>query len=791
MFDDSHCSRTRLKPSVYTLSTSQRFPPALPSNRLGRGIRKRQSKRKKLSVRTHPIPLVKDEITARATSTHGLLCSQCNPINFDTAFARECANAEDRYTTTPGALSGRHVHFFCTLCHFFVAAPAGSSLEKNWWKIRHRLRTRSRLQIMKCPAMTDLSHERRWRHLIKRNRPVIAYWHLKGPDTPSKCDVNVEKRIFSLTDAASHKHMPFSALQKQIAPHEKVDYGKLRGWITGCQTHHGKCRSGEKFLPPNLKFIDCNKRTVVQMTSTDEYVALSYVWGSNRPTTQQLSLKLGDDLPRCEDIPMVIEDAITAVKSLGYSYLWVDQICINQSDHADRQSQIPNMGLIYENAVVTIISLFGDSAQAGLPGVGDVSRITQPASNTPSGKRLKSSMPSLVYYLERSTWATRGWTYQEAILSRRCLFFTEAQVYFSCQRHVRSEAAEEVVDVDLPKYASYIPALIPKLLSRVPQTAFGDRTSGFGDRTSGFSLVEFYAFLSEYHGCRSLSDQSDTLKAFQGILARCSFYSLWGIPIFSAQLSPDTMQQQQHSAKILALGLNWRVSPSKVTVDQAKRRSGFPTWSWTSVANEVTYLISADTSGLMDDSYFYNLETSQQRIENAIECQVRIVPDKKEHFHSVLRTRQDSSSSRIIPENFQQISFETEVFRSPRLKSLFLSEEGLRRVFDRQSMSIPKTHGDHRDEEGQQQITLHLDQSRPGRQSLEEDNNPEVGLVLLFRSLATKYHPYLFSDQGQSPGIACALVVQWKDDVAERIGTATAPYDFFEASAQREIVQLR
>ena len=74
------------------------------------------------------------------------------------------------------------------------------------------------------------------------------------------------------------------------------------------------------------------------------------------------------------------------------------------------------------------------------------------------------------------------------------------------------------------------------------------------------------------------------------------------------------------------------------------------------------------------------------------------------------------------------------------------------------------------------------------------NDDPQVGLLLLFRSLATSYVRYSLCDQHDRPsGISCALLVEWKgDDVVERIGTAMAGYKFFEkACARREVVRLQ
>jgi Heterokaryon incompatibility protein (HET) len=768
-----------------SLSAKRSFSAAFPLIAAKEDTGEKRTKAKRLPIRTKPLAVTGRSRTSGAKKSESLSCCQCNALHFDMAVAQECCELNATCSETLGAISKGRSHRPCPSCHPFAASPSCLKPKKSWKKNKERPLARSHLRILNNGATTNTLLRSPRRRFVKPDiEPVAILCRKSSILSTRRRETSVEKGKIPSPAAAYHTSRPHSAFEEDVRKHDTVDYKKLRGWVTDCESYHEKCRIQEKFLPPNSKVIDCNNRSVVRMPSTDAYVALSYVWGSGRSATREQFFQLDDHLPQEKDMPLLIEDAIKVVKHLGFSYLWVDQICINQSDDVERQSQIENMDMIYENAVVTIISLFGDSAEAGLPGVSEVRRITLPASNTASGKHVESSHPTLADYLERSTWATRCWTYQEAVLSRRRLFFTETQVYFSCQQLVRSEANEETVDTDAPKYASYIPLLIPKLLSRVPRIAIGNRTSGF-------SLVEFYAFLSEYHGCRSLTRQSDTLTAFLGVLARCSFYSLWGIPILSAQPTPDMMQQEQTSAKTLALGLNWRISPSKLTVDQLKRRPGFPTWSWTSVANQITYLISAKPSGLMDGLYFYDFETSKQQIPNAIECQARFWLEKGEHRRQpAFKTRKDTSPARIISEGSQTIFFETEVFRLSKLISQSLNGKG--HVFDRQSASISKINGDGHDGEDQQQITVHLDQSRPDLQSMNGDECPQVGLVLLFRSRATNYFSYSISDRGENSGISCALVVQWRGDVTERIGTATATYDFFgEVSAQREFVQLQ
>ena len=73
----------------------------------------------------------------------------------------------------------------------------------------------------------------------------------------------------------------------------------------------------------------------------------------------------------------------------------------------------------------------GEDKTYGLPGVGETSRTPQA---TASLNRLCviSTITDPHASIRSSRWASRGWTFQEAVLSRRCLFFTDQQMYFEC-----------------------------------------------------------------------------------------------------------------------------------------------------------------------------------------------------------------------------------------------------------------------------------------------------------------------------------------------------------------------
>jgi hypothetical protein len=90
-------------------------------------------------------------------------------------------------------------------------------------------------------------------------------------------------------------------------------------------------------------------------------------------------------------------------------------------------------------------------------------------------------LPHPAIVIGRSCWASRGWTFKEAILSARRLVFTEYQVYFECQLANHCEAGSAPILRD---------SLFPNGV--------------FGSLTSNSSPPEIFEHISVYTG-RSLT----------------------------------------------------------------------------------------------------------------------------------------------------------------------------------------------------------------------------------------------------------------------------------------------
>jgi hypothetical protein len=90
--------------------------------------------------------------------------------------------------------------------------------------------------------------------------------------------------------------------------------------------------------------------------SAPDYLALSYCWGSPdrsatidcNDTTLKISQSLCNGLKQLEQLP-----------ELSGKYIWIDQICVNQDDLAERSHQILLMDKIYSRARKVVVWLDG------------------------------------------------------------------------------------------------------------------------------------------------------------------------------------------------------------------------------------------------------------------------------------------------------------------------------------------------------------------------------------------------------------------------------------------------
>ncbi|TGJ82440.1 hypothetical protein E0Z10_g6317 [Xylaria hypoxylon] len=245
-------------------------------------------------------------------------------------------------------------------------------------------------------------------------------------------------------------------------------------------------------------------------------------------------------------------------KRLGERYIWVDRLCIVQDDKKDKYGQIRSLEAIYSRANIVIVAACGDNIHSGLTGIHD---------GFPRGNHqiptdvFGFTMANKFHGFEKatsSTWNERGWTYQEAVLARRKLYFTPAEIWFECAEGIQRENA----------FSTH----------RASEKPVGNRlrfhSHREGESSSTSDNYEDYRRHLENYSRRILTYPSDVYHAFHGI--EDAFYPNGGI-MFG-------LPESDFSRALLWYPYDWPDLQERRFSDEEVM---LPSWSWASLIGHI------------------------------------------------------------------------------------------------------------------------------------------------------------------------------------------------------------
>lgn len=338
-------------------------------------------------------------------------------------------------------------------------------------------------------------------------------------------------------------------------------WAHARAWIDDCCSLHSEC-SIEKPPSdiPHFRLIDVPKRRLVKASIFDSFVALSYVWGTERrPSWIQTTLSTIDELEvegalDSSRLPQTVEDAIRACEKLGEHYLWVDQLCIVQDDLDNKEHHIGRMGSVYALAKLVIVDCTGTSMNHGLGGMSR-ERYMPPDTTIVDGMRFHFATDDRRKILQGSTWDSRGWTFQEAVLARRKLYFTKTQMCFECKHYNRHE-------------------------NPLTDTFFLANHIKHGPLSfSALNVQKDLQYLLMQYRDRNLTNESDACFAFSGILeaSQGAGNFIYGHPLAN------------FDKWLLWFPANGGFGSRKSTLNQPSDGTVFPSWSWSHMLGSVYF----------------------------------------------------------------------------------------------------------------------------------------------------------------------------------------------------------
>ncbi|KAK7963919.1 hypothetical protein PG988_010893 [Apiospora saccharicola] len=462
--------------------------------------------------------------THNELSSGGILCDECIKLDLP-GIVQEI----DQQRSHMGKREYRFRHAVatvCPLCQILIASrcipkerPYGE--EKEDQEERYEVTTRNPRYLMGLDQSwkNGIEVKARCLTLIRMDCPKnYMYWFTDDNEFQTNGGPILLKNSTSPT-----------ALSPRMIP-RKFEPDTAKSWLSYCINHH-KLLCGSKPEPlHNLQVIDCTSLSIKNGKPGLAYVALSYVWAKSGGACGPVRNNGGrKQLP--EKLSAVVHDSIEVAKALGFRYLWIDKFCIDQNDAALKHDQIQQMGSIYQNSALTIICAAGMDETYGLPGVGRRARAQQPVVKYQDltvfwhAKDPQTSIAS-------SHWSTRGWTFQEALLSRRRLVFTDDQMYFECRTMNCFESVHcPLDDLHVKNKTKTYEEIRSGMFGRSREHQFGKLNHAkacFND-----SLCRYFSNVEDYSS-RTLGYDEDSLNAFNGVLGqfskeKLSFGHIWGV----------------------------------------------------------------------------------------------------------------------------------------------------------------------------------------------------------------------------------------------------------------------
>ena len=403
---------------------------------------------------------------------------------------------------------------------------------------------------------------------------------------PSAHDILKSSLMYSPIEKMGFREercLPFVAAQHMYAFAIAV-----RSWLRSCWLTHKNCStfSQTQFSPSRLLNVGKDSNFIhLQSTapsSSEPYVTLSHCWGNGEvlKTTLDTLERMSQGIA-ISSLSNTFLHAVRITRALGFYYLWIDALCIVQDSTEDWTVESSQMDKIYSHSSLTI-SILGDyeqpftsSQHKPLNKIIDVKKSTILCPSCPgnsSGAFEPLVTNTTTTMLLDSALSKRAWTFQEAILSPRILYFSATEIAWECltdcpsldsisiiRRTIQSLALSyqnSLCNLSLSEHT--INTTIPPLLSPTPPPASHDY------RKIWHEIVREYSK-------RELTYPEDKLPALAGIV---SIIAQASSKSYVAGLWKEDLIH--HPSELL-----WCRGFASIPLPKLAYRA--PSWSWASI----------------------------------------------------------------------------------------------------------------------------------------------------------------------------------------------------------------
>ena len=375
----------------------------------------------------------------------------------------------------------------------------------------------------------------------------------------------------------------------------------------------------------------------VNDTEIPKYAALSHRWGHSGQlkTTRQSYMSHLEEIPY-DLLPKTFQDAAHLALMVDVAHLWIDSLCIVQDDTADWERQSVQMGGIFGSALFTVAAIdawTNTTEDSGLFLKRDMLPVSAKISSTmelsydrvvrdtenqgPPQFFLRSESVDVsaksnaawddiswdVNYqlstfdmsIERSEWNSRGWIFQERLMSTRIAYFTKEQIFWECAnrtqtqisaRNASSGQGSERLHRLLRKEEDQLCSAI-----KLPAPAGGEFWNVWPEHQK---FKVWWLLAERYSQCR-LTKTSDKWFAISGLATSLSRVYGTGLHAGIWDAAPGA-------------GLLWQARDGPLKPYDDFRS---PSWSWLGMDGPITY-------PYVDESYYSGTQKVRPLLENPV-----------------------------------------------------------------------------------------------------------------------------------------------------------------------------
>ncbi|KAH6681308.1 hypothetical protein B0J14DRAFT_556738 [Halenospora varia] len=372
----------------------------------------------------------------------------------------------------------------------------------------------------------------------------------------------------------------------------KEDFDPMKvtqNWLRDCLENHIHCpKPTPTYFPSRILNVGLDSQ-MVHLEShvfqgSKPYVTLSHCWGSGdilKTTSENFSqMTNGIQISSLSDS---FFNAVSITRALGFTYLWIDALCILQDSVEDWSFQSSQMHKVYSNSSLTICMTSSGKPKPKQPQISFNTHTT--SESVPSCSACTNDYPilrpltttSMATMFLDSPWWTRAWVMQEVLLSGRVLYFSSSEMAWECGS---TTSAKDII--------SRLRRNLKLLAKQIPPAEAQSLTASPGLLKLASSFRKSWRTIVEEYSKRELTHHQDKLPALAGVAAK--FAEVSGQIYVAGLWAEDLMQ-----------GLLW--CRSFASVPLARPAYCAPSWSWASIDGPIIWHKSVvDLPDLLDSA---------------------------------------------------------------------------------------------------------------------------------------------------------------------------------------------